>query len=491
MTRADPLIAGTERRVCDFIRQRGVLRAEERVVLMLSGGADSMGLLALVRAADRRLGLGLDLAAVHVDYCTRGADSDRDRELVENACEAAGVRLRTLRLERPLGTAGFQARARGARYVFAREVAAREGADTLVTGHNRDDQAETVLYRLAKYASPRSLVGMRPRDADVARPLLCLGAAEVRAYCRAAGIAFGEDASNLTPAYARNALRLEVLPRLEALNPRVSETLAATALQAAAEADVLDTVAAEAERRVRADAEPDAVAAVDVAALAAEPEALRSLLLHDLLRGVMGGDALVERRLVEACLALAGRPGGGRASLGHGLVAAREGPLLVVREAARPHACAAVTVAGDQLIARPALPDAASAGRPAAVVAEFCGRRYRLRLHRGPVLDRAAAGVAFAGLAGPPSRVTLRHPRRGERFAPHGLGAETTVARFLAGGRVPPEQRRRAVVLDVDGRTAWVWSAAGQGGARTARVAEAFLVDESTDCTLTVELEEA
>ena len=117
-----------------------------------------------------------------------------------------------------------------------------------MTAHNRDDQAETILYRLAKYASPRGLAGMRPRDGDLARPLLCLGSGEIRDYCRAGGIEYGEDVTNAAPLYARNVLRLEVLPRLEALNPRVAETLAATAEQAAAEAEVLAAATVESAR---------------------------------------------------------------------------------------------------------------------------------------------------------------------------------------------------------------------------------------------------
>ncbi|MGE5228440.1 MAG: tRNA lysidine(34) synthetase TilS C-terminal domain-containing protein, partial [Deltaproteobacteria bacterium] len=87
---------------------------------------------------------------------------------------------------------------------------------------------------------------------------------------------------------------------------------------------------------------------------------------------------------------------------------------------------------------------------------------------------------AFAGLGALPRRVTLRHPRRGERFAPLGLGGETTVARHLAAARVPVERRALAVVLDVDGHAAWV------GGAARARVAQPFRVAQSSVVTLHV-----
>ncbi len=431
-----------------------------------------MALLSLVRAADRRLDLGLRLAALHVDYGLRGADSDRDRRIVERACRDAGLELHVERLRGRLAGRDFQARARDQRYGLARELVAQRGYDVLVTAHNRDDQAETILYRLAKYASPRGLAGMRPRDGDLARPLLGLGAAEIRDYCRAAGIEYGEDVSNAAPVYARNVLRLEVLPRLEALNPRLAETLAAAADQAAAEADVLDAVSAAARERVVRPPGRGDLLSVDVAALVAEPPALRALVLHDLLREAMGGEALVERRLVEALLRLAERADdAGRVSLGRGLEAVRGRGALRVRAVAAAHACTPAVVDGEAI---------AAAG-DAGLTAGFCGRVWRLRLREGAAFDREAAlaGAAFAGLTAVPRRVTLRHARRGERFAPLGLGGETTVARYLAAARVPAEQRPRAPLLDVDGRAAWVGGGPG-------RVAQAFRVEHSSALTLHV-----
>ena len=99
-----------------------------------------------------------------------------------------------------------------------------------------------------------------------------------------------------------------------------------------------------------------------------------------------------------------------------------------------------------------------AAAGDAGVTVAFCGGRWRLRLRTGEIFDREAAlsGEAFIGLPAAPRRVALRHPRRGERFAPSGLGDETTVARYLAAARVPAGLRPRAVVLDVDGAVAWV-----------------------------------
>ena len=334
MTRGDAKGYRLERRVVDFVVRESVLKAGERALLLLSGGADSMALLALLPIVAGRLGLGLEFAALHVDYATRGAQSDRDRAIVERACEAAGVPLHVVRLRRKLTGGDFQARARDLRYGRARDLAAAEGYGVVITAHNRDDQAETVLYRLAKYASPRGLAGMRPRERQLARPLLCLGAAEIREYCRARGIEYGVDATNAEPVYARNAIRLEVLPRLAAINPRVVETLAAASTMAAAEADVLALATAAASLRVAAPSRAGDLAVVDLTALREEPPALRALVLHGLVRAVLGGEALVERRTVDALLALAERhDDSGRVSLGHGLEARRcRGHGLVERD---------------------------------------------------------------------------------------------------------------------------------------------------------------
>ena len=434
-----------------------------------------MALLSLVRAADRRLGLGLELAALHVDYGLRGADSDRDRQIVERACAAAGVPLHVERLAGRLAGRDFQARARAQRYGRARELAAEHGYDVIVTAHNRDDQAETVLYRLAKYASPRGLVGMRPRDGDP-------GAAAARRR--------GGGDQGVLPR-RRHRVRGGRDQRGAAVRAQPAAPRGAAAARGAEPADRGDAGGrrragggrgggAGGGRRRGAPASGGAArprttcAAVDLAALAAEPPALRALVLHDLLRGAMGGDALVERRLVEALLRLAERTDD----------AGRVRPRPRPRGGARRAACCASAPSPPRTrarrprsTARPSRPPARPAWSPASAApsgASACcpGRcstarpRSRRRGLRRP--------------RGPPRRVTLRHPRRGERFAPLGLGGETTLARHLAAARVPAERRPLAVVLDVDGRAAWV------GGAAPARVAQSFRVAHSTAVTLHV-----
>jgi tRNA(Ile)-lysidine synthase len=475
MSPTDSVSYRLQRRVAAYVRDRGALLRGERALLLLSGGADSMALLDLIQGVDDVLRLNLDLAALHVDYATRGDDSTRDRRIVSDACEAAGVRLHVVCLEDKLRGGGFQARARALRYDRARELAVTEGYDVIVTAHNCDDQAETVIYRLAKYASPLGLAGMRTRDAGVARPLLCVGAAEIRTYCRTRGIAFGEDVTNLQRTYARNRIRLDVLPILAGINPRAVETIAAGAELAAEEAEVLAAAARAALDRVLLLPLRGDIAGVDTERLALESPALQSLALHELVRSTLGGDALVERRVVQAMLVLARRgDGSGKVTLRDGLEAVRSSGRLRLRLRERAHGCPPAGIA---------LSEVAAAQGEGAVVA-WRSRRYRLRLEPGAAFVRDQA-QAFIAVPDGARRVTLRHPLRGERFAPLGLGAATTVARFLAAAGVPREARDLALVVAVDDVIAWVGCVIADGS-RRGRVAESFRVHESTSSTLRV-----
>ena len=443
---------------------------------MLSGGADSMAMLQLLLLCDRQLALGITPAALHVDYGLRGADSRRDRRIVEEACAAHGMELHVV--EAPAGLRGpnFQERARELRYDAARVLAAEHGYTRTATAHNRDDQAETVLYRLAKYPSPAALAGMAPLDGELIRPLLCLDADEVRAYCRAGAVTYGEDVSNREPVYARNRLRLQVLPELKAVNPRFTEGLAEAAAVARQERELIDRLADEAWDRAAAGSRglpSDGRAAegitghsgrgggptaLDVDALVGEPPALRSACLRRLAREVMGDRVPVSRRLTSALTDLAEGPAGRRVALPGGWEAARAARLLTVRRRESDHDCAPAHVY--------------LAPHEAATVA-FCDGSYRIALTSGADFTRDA-DQAWIGLAGVPGSVVLRHPRRAERFAPLGAGGSVTVLQFLADHAVPAAERRRALVVEVDDAVAWV----------AGRVAESYRVSESTLFTL-------
>ena len=220
----------------DYAREHGLLRPGP-IVLAVSGGTDSTALVLLL--AELRETFGLVLHVAHFDHRARPESAAADAAFVANLANHVGATLRAGRAQRAPKS---EDDARRARYEFLRRVAAEAGAAAIATGHTRDDQAETVLLHLTRGSGIAGLAGMRPERDGITRPLLAIGRAETTAVCAAAGITPREDETNTSLRFARNRVRLRVLPELERINPRVREALARFA-DAAAEVAVTDAVA--------------------------------------------------------------------------------------------------------------------------------------------------------------------------------------------------------------------------------------------------------
>lgn len=216
----------------------GLIAPPDPVVAMLSGGRDSVCMLDL---AVRARGAG-SVTALHVNYGLRD-DSDEDERHCAGLCESLGVKLETERPQRPEGPGNLQAWARDSRYAAAARLALPLTA-TIVTGHTADDQVETILYRLASSPSRRALLGMRPLDGRLARPLLGTTRAETTDYCERRGLAWRDDRSNAEPVYARNRIRSGLLPELAKAHPAASANVLRTAELLRDEAEVLDALVA-------------------------------------------------------------------------------------------------------------------------------------------------------------------------------------------------------------------------------------------------------
>lgn len=218
------------------VLEEGMIEAGTPVVAMLSGGRDSVCMLDL---AVRVVGADA-VIALHVNYRLR-EEADGDESHCAALCESLGVRLEVERPVRPEGPGNLQAWARDARYAAAARLALPLGA-TIVTGHTADDQVETILYRLASSPSRRALLGMRPRDGSLARPLLGFTRAETTAYCEQRRLAWRDDRTNAEPAYARNRVRHGLMPELAAIHPAAAKNVLRTAELLRDEAAVLDSL---------------------------------------------------------------------------------------------------------------------------------------------------------------------------------------------------------------------------------------------------------
>ena len=255
----------------DQVRAGGLLPVGTPVVAMLSGGRDSVCLLDL---AVRLLGAEA-VTALHVDYGLRD-DSDLDKALCERLCERLGVRLEIEQPRRPEGPGNLQSWARDTRYAAAARLALPNEA-LIATGHTADDQVETILYRLASSPSRRALLGMRPRDGSLVRPLLGFTREQTTAYCEERGLEWRDDPTNAEAGYARNRIRHRLAPALAEIHPAAASNVLRTAELLRDEAEVLDSLV---DAELGANGSPRGT--IELSRLAELPRALRRLIVQRL-----------------------------------------------------------------------------------------------------------------------------------------------------------------------------------------------------------------
>ncbi len=217
----------------DFSRVRN-----GRVLIALSGGADSVAL--AVMLAEGRAEYGLTLLAAHVDHGIR-PESPEDAAFCAELCDRLEIPLYTVRVDVPAEAArtgeGLESVARRLRYQALRRFKDEADADMIALAHHMDDQAETVLMHLARGTGPEGIGGMRERSGDLYRPLLGFRKAELTAFLRNRGFTWREDATNRVADNPRNALRLNAIPALEACWPGFVAAAARYARSAQIESD--------------------------------------------------------------------------------------------------------------------------------------------------------------------------------------------------------------------------------------------------------------
>jgi tRNA(Ile)-lysidine synthase len=284
------------------IRAGGLLALERPVVVMLSGGRDSTCLLDLaVRIAGAPA-----VSALHVNYGLR-QDAAQDERHCEQLCAQFRVALEVRHPGAPV-TGNLQAWARSQRYGVAAQLALQRGAD-VAAGHTATDQVETILYRLATSPSRRALLGMRPRDGALVRPLLALTRDQTAAYCRARGLSWREDETNETLTYARGRVRGTLVPALREIHPAAEQNVLALAELLRDEALVLDAAV---------DQALAGAATIELTSLRELPVALARLVVQRLADRAAGRPAPGATRRLAEILAL-GEHGTAALDLPHGV----------------------------------------------------------------------------------------------------------------------------------------------------------------------------
>ncbi|MEX5213583.1 MAG: tRNA lysidine(34) synthetase TilS [Nitrospiraceae bacterium] len=453
------------RHALQTIRARRLLDPGMSVLVALSGGPDSVALMACLHQLAPKW--HLQLTAVHCNYGLRGHESDEDEAFVTTFCRRRNIPLlvEQLRLARqaPRGRRSVQEEARELRYRLLNELARRHGFDRIALGHTADDQAETVLLWMLRGAGTTGLGGMRHDrpglHAHFIRPLLDCSREAVLRYLKSEGLAYREDSSNQSRAYRRNRIRHDVLPLLKEFNPAIVPTLCRQADLLAEDEKVLQGESDRSLARLLIKQEPD-VLAVQRDGLLALPTSIQRRIVRRILRTLHIAGKAPSLRRVSVLLNEIERARNGPSFQIGGCRVTRQGDVVCFKstplhENPRPPQARIHPQGPSQGITLPLTV-------PSTVVWPPTGQRITLRWEPWQQGQDASIGKGRSlSMAFDASRVSptlsLRSWQPGDRFCPAGMGGrQKKLQDLFTDLKIPRADRDRLPVLVSPEGILWV-----------------------------------
>lgn len=405
------------------------------VIAALSGGADSMALFHFLHNCAGEL--GIVLAAAHFNHGLRGEEADRDEAFVRDVCRRYGVPLYVERvdmagMQRPVGQ-GTEEWARQLRYSFFERLISQHSA-LVATAHTASDNAETVLFHAVRGTGPKGLGGIPPVRGAFVRPLLEVDRGEVEEYCKANGLAYVTDGTNADVCYARNRIRLNVMPELKMVHAGAEAALGRLAADMR-EVDLFlqEQAATLLEKARRADG-------FDSFVLLQAPQPVRLSALAQLAGPVASRNTLQQmERVLRGEVAAAQLPGQ--------LVAKqKEGAFLVCpwQAPAVPPVYEEPLREGEILLpgGYRLLVEVADVGAHT----EFCKKKSENHFTFMANCDKIVKNSV------------LRPRKQGDLFAPKGRGVTKTLKKWMNEQKIDRETRAAMPLLCDGHRVLWVWN---------------------------------
>ena len=237
-----------QQRVTKYIEKEHLFSPDDKILVALSGGADSVALLYILHTA------GYHCEAAHCNFHLRGEESDRDELFVRQLCKRTGIHLHTIDFnttqyakEKQIS---IEMAARELRYQWFEKIRKECQADVVAVAHHQDDSIETILLNLIRGTGITGLLGIRPRNGTIVRPLLCINREEIIRYLQNIGQDYVTDSTNLEDEYTRNKIRLNLLPLMQEINPSVKNSLIETSNHLNDVATIYNKVIDEAKTRI-------------------------------------------------------------------------------------------------------------------------------------------------------------------------------------------------------------------------------------------------
>jgi len=319
-----------EQRVLHFIQEHQLVSGQHKLLVAVSGGADSVCLLhILVKLQDA---LDIKLHVAHLNHQLRGIEAEADAQYVSNLAHQLGIpatiQQRDVKAYQAQHHLSLEEAAREVRYTFLAQVARSIGTSQVAVGHTVDDHIETILLHLIRGTGTRGLRGLQPstvwqsatnKDSlTILRPLLQVGRWETADYCQSQDLMPRIDASNLSLSPLRNRIRHQLLPLLQSYNPRVAEALLRTARIATDDLAFLDREVIRIWDEVVQ--KEGGTTILDKERFSHLPPPLKRNLLRAAIEKLLGNLRDIETRHIEEIMAALTKPAGKRLNLPGGLI---------------------------------------------------------------------------------------------------------------------------------------------------------------------------
>ena len=419
--------------------QNDMLAGAAGVIVALSGGADSMSLLHFL--IKNKAALGIEVAAAHLNHNLRGEESRRDERFVRSECERLGVSLYVRSADiasvaKQTGK-GIEECGRDQRYAFFAELHASTGF-LVATAHTASDNAETLLLNITRGCGIDGLCGIPPVRGWVIRPLLSCTREDVEDYCRENSIGFVTDSTNLCDDYARNKIRLNVLPELRAVNPSVVSSLNRLSALAIADSELIGELSQEELSRCMT---PGGLS------LQRLKECRQGLLTHVIRRAVeQRFDITPEKKHIDIVLRLINEGSGAVELRKDRLVRVEKGLLKLEDTSANLPMNAIKTV---DMPFSPGL------------MLEYNGRVYVIsekitpdsaddnKINKKLLIERLSCDIISCD-------TIIRNRRSGDVFSPFGRGCTKTVKKLFSEMKLPRKEREERLLIANGSHVLWI-----------------------------------
>ncbi len=440
-----------EQRVLRFIQDNRLIPSQQKLVVAVSGGPDSVCLLHIL--AKLRDELGIELHIAHLNHQLRGAESEADAQYVSNLARRlaipATIEWREVKAYQAQQRISLEEAAREVRYAFLAQVAKSVGAVRVTVGHTADDHVETILMHLIRGTGTRGLRGLQPYtlwqssgdSLAVIRPLLPVSRHETTGYCHSQKLMPRLDASNLSLSPLRNRVRQQLLPLLQSYNPQVAKALFRTARIAGDDLAFLDGETVKAWGEVVQ--EHENIIALDKERFLRLPSALQRNLLRMSIEKLLGNLKDIETRHIEEIVDALPKPAGKRLNLPGGLIFSIEYDRYLI--GSEPVRLSPFPMLGAELPLKLPGETLLSGWR---IEATITNRKQRIEKENNFIayLDYDKAG----------DKLAVRPRRSGDRFQPLGMSQPKKLGKFMVDTKIPHAWRDRIPIVCSPQRILWV-----------------------------------